>query len=45
MRYNVIYNVESLSTLNMEDTLDGRDSLTKRKLKKIYFHKFSLSSF
>jgi len=32
MRYNVIYKVESLSTLSMEDTLDGRDSSTKRKL-------------
>jgi len=37
MRYNVIYNVESLSTLSLEDTLDGRDSLTKRKMNKSFF--------
>ena len=37
MRYNVIYNVESLSTLSMENPLDGRDWLTKRKLNKKLF--------
>jgi len=37
MGYNVIYNVESLSTLSMENTLDGRDWLTKRKLNKNFF--------
>jgi len=36
-RYNVIYNVESSSTLSMEITLDGRDWLTKRKLNKNFF--------
>jgi len=37
MGYNVIYNDKYLSTLNMENTLDGRDWLTKKKLNKNLF--------
>jgi len=37
MRYKLIYNVESLSTLSVENTLDGRDCLTKRKFNKNLF--------
>jgi len=46
MRYNVIHNVESISTLSTKATLDGRDLLIKMKLDKNFFsrslcHQFS----
>jgi len=42
MRYNVIYNVESLSTLSMENTLDGRDWLTKKEIEQKFLFISSL---
>jgi len=37
MRYNVIHNVESLSTLSTKATLDARDLSIKMKLHKNFF--------